>query len=51
MGETIKVANTEEAIVGIPVVVPPIKVEVPLGTVPVEVQHIALAVDLRGTFV
>lgn len=42
-----KVANGEEAIVRIPVVVEPIQVEVPLGTVPVEVRHVAVAINLR----
>ncbi len=42
-----KVANGKEAIVRIPVVVEPIQVEVPLGIVPVEVRHVAVAIDLR----
>ena len=42
------VANGEEAVVRIPVVVPPIEVEVPVGVVPVQVGHVAVTVDLRG---
>jgi hypothetical protein len=45
-GETVRVANREETIVGVPVIVPPIEVQVPLGIVPVEVRHVAVAVDL-----
>ena len=41
------VANGEETVVAIPVVVPPIEVEVALGIVPVEVRHVAVAIDLR----
>ena len=41
------VANGQETVVVIPVVVPPIEVEVTLGVVPVEVRHVAVAVDLR----
>ena len=40
-------ANGQETVVVIPVVVPPIEVEVTLGVVPVEVRHVAVAVDLR----
>ena len=40
-------ANGQETVVAIPVVVPPIKVEVALGVVPVEVRHVAVAIDLR----
>ncbi|MEK7390519.1 MAG: hypothetical protein AAB635_00050 [Patescibacteria group bacterium] len=47
-GETVKVANSEEAIDRIPVVVPPIEVEVPLGIVPVEIRHVAVAIDLSN---
>ena len=46
-GEIVKVANSEEAIVRIPVIIPPIEVEVPVGIVPVEVRHITVTVDLR----
>jgi hypothetical protein len=42
----VRVANREEPVVGIPVVVPPIEVEVPLGTVSVEIRHVAVTVDL-----
>ncbi len=41
------VANGQEAVVAIPVVVPPIKVEVTLAVVDVEVRHVAVAIDLR----
>ncbi len=40
-------ANGEETVVAIPVVVPPIEVEVALGIVPVEIRHVAVAIDLR----
>jgi len=46
-GEIVKVANGEEAIVVIPVVVEPIEVQVPLGIVPVEIRHVAVAAHLR----
>ena len=42
-----KVANGEEATGRIPATVEPIQVEVPLGIVPVEVRHVAVAIDLR----
>lgn len=42
-----RVANSEEATVRIPVVVPPIEVQVPLGVVPVEVRYVAVAVNHR----
>lgn len=42
-----KVANGEEAIHRIPVIVEPIEVELALGIVPVEVRHVAIAIDLR----
>ena len=41
-------ANTEETVVGIPVIVPPIEVQVALGIVPVEVRNIAVAIDLTN---
>ena len=41
------VANGEETVVVIPVVVPPIEVEVALAVVPVEIRLVAVAVDLR----
>ena len=44
-------ANGQEAVVTIPVVVPPIEVEVALGVVPVEVRHVAVAIDLRDLLV
>ena len=45
-GETERVANGEEAVVAIPVIVPPIEVELPLGVVPIEVRHVAMTPDL-----
>ena len=47
-GETRIVANREEAVVGVPVVVPPVEVEVTLRTVPVEIRHVAVAIDLAN---
>ena len=41
-------ANRKEAIVGIPVTVPVVEVEVALGTVLVEVEHVAVEVHLRN---
>jgi hypothetical protein len=43
-----KVANGEETIIGIPVIVPQIEVEVPLGVVFVEFRHVTIAIDLRN---
>jgi hypothetical protein len=42
----VTVANGQEAVVAIPVVVPPIEVEVALPVVLVEMRHVAVAVDL-----
>lgn len=42
-----KVAYGKEPVVGIPVVIPPVKVEVPLRIVPVEVRHVAMETDPR----
>ena len=42
------VANRKEAVVGIPVIVPPIEVKVALGIVPVEVRNIAVTIDLAN---
>jgi len=42
------VANREESIVGVPVIVPPIEVQVALGIVPVEVRNLAVEVDLTN---
>jgi hypothetical protein len=42
-----QVANSKEAIVRIPIIVEPIQVEVPLGTVLVEFRHVAVVIDLR----
>lgn len=41
-------ANTEETVVGIPVIIPPIEVQVALGIVPVEVRNVAVAIDLAN---
>ena len=41
-------ANGEEAIVRIPVVVEPIEVQVPLGIVPVEVRNVTVAINLTN---
>lgn len=41
------VANGEEAVVAIPVVVPPVEVEVTLAVVPAEVRNVAVVTDLR----
>ena len=41
-------ANTEEAVVGIPVIVPQIEVEVALGIVPVEVRNVVVVSDLAN---
>ena len=41
-------ANSKEAIVGIPVTIQVVEVEVALGTVPVEVEHVAIEVDLSN---
>jgi hypothetical protein len=44
------VANSKETIVGIPVIVEPIEIEVALGTILVEIEHVAVAIDLgNGT--
>jgi len=45
-GETVKVANSQEPVVAIPVTVPPIQVQVPLRAILVEIRHVAVAVDL-----
>jgi len=42
------VANGEETIVGVPVIVPPIEVEVALRSVPVEIRDVAVAIDLAN---
>ena len=39
-------ANPEEAIVGIPVVIPPIEVEVTLAIILVEIRDVAVTIDL-----
>jgi hypothetical protein len=44
----LKVANGQETVVVIPVIVPPIEVEVALGTVLVEVRHVAVTIDLAN---
>ena len=43
-----KVANSQEAIVVVPITVPVVEVQVPLGIVPVEVRHVAIAIDLTN---
>lgn len=47
-GETALVANSKETIVGIPIIAPPIEVEVTLRIVPVEVRHVAVTIDLAN---
>ena len=42
------VANRQEAVVGIPVVVEPIEVEVALRTILVEIRHVAVVIDLAN---
>lgn len=42
------VANREKAVVSIPVVVPPIEVEVALRTVLVQTRHVAVTIDLAN---
>jgi hypothetical protein len=44
--ETAKVANRQETIVRIPIIVPPIEVELALRVVLVEIRHVAIAIDL-----
>jgi hypothetical protein len=39
-------SDGKETIVRIPVIVEPIEVQITLGTVPVEIHHVAVAVDL-----
>ena len=41
-------ANGKETIVGVPVVIPPIEVQVPLGIVLVEIRDVAVAIDLSN---
>lgn len=41
-------ANCEEAVVGVPVIIEPIQIEVALRTVLVQVEHVAIAIDLRN---
>ena len=43
-----KVADGKETIVGIPVIVPPIEIQVALRVVPVEVRHVAVVSDLAN---
>jgi hypothetical protein len=45
--EILIVANCEEPIVGIPVIVEPVKIEVTLRIVLVEISHVALAIHLH----
>jgi hypothetical protein len=42
------VANTEETVVGIPVIIPPIEVQIALGIVPTEIRNVAVAIDLTN---
>lgn len=43
-------ANRKEAVVGVPIIVEPIQIEVALGVILVEVKHVAIAIDLgNGT--
>ena len=42
-----RVANSEEPIVVIPIVVEPVQIEVTLRIVPVEVSDVAVVIDLR----
>lgn len=42
------VANGEETVVRIPLIVPPIEVEVPLGSILVKVEHVAVVIDHRN---
>jgi len=44
----LKVADGKETVIGIPVIVPPIEVEVALGIVPVEIRNVAVAIDLTN---
>lgn len=41
-------ANLEETIVGVPVVIEPIEVEVALRVVLVEIRHVAVTVNLSN---
>ena len=45
-GEIVSVAHGQETVVVIPVIVPPVEVEVPLRAIPVEVRDVAIAIDL-----
>ena len=47
-GETARVADRQEAVVGVPVIVPPVEVELALRVVLVEIRHIAIAIDLAN---
>jgi len=42
------VAHSQKAIVAIPITIPVVEVEVTLGIVPVQVEHIAIKVDLSN---
>lgn len=44
----LKVANSKESVVVIPVIVEPIEVEVALGTVLVEAQNVTVTIDLAN---
>lgn len=43
-----KLSPRQKPVVGIPVLVVPIEVEVPLRAVPVEVRHVPVVTDVRG---
>ncbi len=46
-GEIIRVANPKETVVAIPVIVPPVEVEVALRAIPVQIRYVPIAVHLR----
>lgn len=47
-GETVTVANGQKPIVVVPVIIPPIQIEVTLRTVTPEVRNVTVAVNLTG---
>ena len=47
MGKTKKVAEADEAVVGVEVVVDPVEVQVPLLTISVEARHVAVAIGIH----
>jgi hypothetical protein len=44
----VKVANRKEAVVGVPVIVEPVEVQVPLRVVLVKVRNVAVIIDLTN---